>query len=273
MAVGQRKRPLAGEVTIDARGFHYRELNEEIRRTAERGARTIKVINVNGQRYIGAGLGPGVRLILHGTPGNDLGAFMDGAEVEVFGNAQDGVGNTMNGGRIVVHGHAGQIAGLSMRGGRLYIRGSAGYRSGIHMKGYENQVPVVVIGGRAGAFLAEYMAGGRLYVLGLEDPPCPPGERSNGPFRLPSRCRSLTGIYTGTGMHGGVVYVRGEVPRHLLGKEVTVSAPDAEDLRVMEEDLSDYASCFGLEVRAILGAPFIKITPRSHRPYGRFYAY
>jgi len=268
-----RKTALPAEVTIDARGFHYRELNEEIRRAAGRGARTIKVVNVNGQRYIGAGLGPGVRLLLHGTPGNDLGAFMDGAEIEVFGNAQDGAGNTMNAGKIVIHGQAGQIAGLSMRGGRLYIRGSVGYRSGIHMKGYEDQVPVVVIGGRAGAFLAEYMAGGRLYVLGLEDPPCPGRIPGNGPFRLPPRSRSLTGIYTGTGMHGGVVYIRGEVPPHLLGKEVAVSEPGPEDQRVMEEDLSDFASCFGLDPRTILGAPFVKIAPQSHRPYGRFYAY
>ena len=47
-------------------------------------------------------LGGGVRLALQGTPGNDVGAFMDGAEITVRGNVQDGVGNTMNAGRIVV---------------------------------------------------------------------------------------------------------------------------------------------------------------------------
>ena len=56
-------------------------------------------MNVNGQRYIGTGLrGEGLRIEVHGTPGQAVAMFMDGPTVEVFGNAQDGVGNTMNAG-------------------------------------------------------------------------------------------------------------------------------------------------------------------------------
>ena len=73
--------------------------------------------NVVGQRYIATDLDRPVELEIHGTPGNDLAAFMNGQTVVVHGNAQDGVGNTMNAGEVVVHGHAGDILGMSMRGG------------------------------------------------------------------------------------------------------------------------------------------------------------
>ena len=43
-----------------------------------------------------------------GTPGNDLGSFMDGPKITVRGNAQDGCGNTMNNGIIVI------MAGIPM---------------------------------------------------------------------------------------------------------------------------------------------------------------
>lgn len=293
-------------VVIDADGLHYRELNERIHRAAAEGARLIEVRNVNGQRYIGAGLRQPVTIRVHGTAGNDLGVFMDGPTIEVFGNAQDGAGNTMNGGRIVVHGDAGQIVGLSMRCGRIYVRGSVGYRSGIHMKGYEDRVPVIVIGGRAGAFLGEYMAGGRLYVLGLAPvPACAPGggdgdavsgaapldRAASAPLaavgarlrapapadglaaRLPARCRSLVGFYTGTGMHGGVIYVRGQVDPHLVGKEVVMGPADEGDLEIIRADLADYAACFGLDAEEILAAGFTRLAPKSHRPYGKNYAY
>ncbi|RLA87853.1 MAG: hypothetical protein DRG20_06970 [Deltaproteobacteria bacterium] len=46
---------------------------------------------------------------------NDLGVFMNGAEVYVKNNAQDGVGNTMNSGKIVINGDVGNILAHSMR--------------------------------------------------------------------------------------------------------------------------------------------------------------
>ncbi len=273
MAVGAAARRQAG-VTLDAAGVPYRELNERVHRAAAEGAAEIELLGVNGQRYIAAGLQRTVRIRIHGTAGNDLGVFMDGPDVEVLGNVQDGCGNTMNGGRIVVHGNAGQICGLSMRGGRIYVRGSVGYRSGIHMKGYGQQIPVIVVGGLAGAFLGEYMAGGRIYVLGLAEPPACPLETADGlPWRVPGRCLSLVGMYTGTGMHGGAIYVRGPVDKGLLGKEVVVAPADEEDREVMETDLADFASCFGLDAAAILAADFTVLRPRSHRPYGKNYAY
>lgn len=260
-------------VNIDATGLHYRDLNDIIHKAAAEGTRVIEVHNVNGQRYIGAGLRADITIRIHGTAGNDLGVFMDGPTIEVFGNAQDIVANTLNNGRIIVRGAAGQIAGLSMRGGRLYVAGSVGYRSGIHMKGYKDLIPVIIIGGHAGAFLGEYMAGGRLYVLGLSEPSACPTANEPSLVPIPTRCRSMVGMYTGTGMHGGVMYIRGEVDPFLLGKEVIVSSPEDDDMETISADIEDYAACLGLDAKEILSAPFQKLAPKSHRPYGKNYAY
>ena len=121
---------------------------------------------VLGQRYLANGAASG-RYLLRGTPGNALGAFLDGASVELFGNAQDATGDTMNDGEIIIHGNTGDACGYAMRGGSIYILGNAGYRAGIHMKAYGDKAPLLVIGGRAGSFLGEYQAGGTILVLGL----------------------------------------------------------------------------------------------------------
>ena len=60
---------------LDAKGVHYRELNGRIREAVRTGDREVELTNVEGQRYIGAGLGPGIGITIRGVPGNDLGAF------------------------------------------------------------------------------------------------------------------------------------------------------------------------------------------------------
>src|SRR4030042_575555 len=152
---------------IDARGVYYRELNAKLRDLTSNGTRRIELQNVCGQRYIGTDLDKPVEIEIFGTPGNDLGAFMDGPRIVVRGNAQDGCGNTMNEGEIVVHGHAGDITGMSARGGKIFIQEDVGYRAAIHMKEYKDKKPVLVIGGTAQDFLGEYMAGGILILLGV----------------------------------------------------------------------------------------------------------
>ena len=244
-------------VTIDAAGLHYSELNRSLREAVLGGGRHIELRNVYGQRYVGTNLGERVRLEIFGTPGNDLGAFMDGPMIFVHGNAQDGCGNTMNDGRIVVHGRAGDIAGLSARGGKIFIRDSVGYRVGIHMKEYEGKRPCLVIGGTAQDFLGEYMAGGVLVVLGLD---LPKG--------APHRAR-----FIGTGMHGGVIYLRGRVDEHQLGREVGVAELDADDRATLEELVGEYCHHFAGDEGGILAGQFVKLFPLSLRPYGRLYSY
>ncbi|MEW6727082.1 hypothetical protein ACP3TJ_04450 [Desulforudis sp. 1088] len=241
---------------IDAKGLHYRPLNEKIRAAVQDGVAEIELYNINGQRYIGAGLSSKVRINIHGVPGNDLGVFMDGPRIVVRGNAQDGIGNTMNDGLIVVHGDAGDVLGYAMRGGRMFVRGKVGFRVGIHMKEYRDQVPAIVVGETAGNFLGEYMAGGVLVVLGLNRRPGEP----------------LAGQYLGTGMHGGVMYLRGGVDEYTLGKEVKVFNLEDGDEAVLEPLLRAYAGYFGCRYEEIRQEPFVKLLPVSHRPYGRLYA-
>ncbi|MFU8890677.1 MAG: hypothetical protein ACNA76_03325 [Anaerosomatales bacterium] len=247
-----------GVATIDARGIYYKHLNEVVRRCLADGAKKVVLENVNGQRYIGTGLkGADTRIEVHGTAGQDMAMFMDGPTVEVFGSAQDGVGNTMNAGRVIVHGDAGDVLGYGMRGGRVFIKGDVGYRVGIHMKAYETRHPVMVCGGKARDFFGEYMAGGVLVLLGMDS-------RIEGP---------LVGGYIGTGMHGGVIYLRGEVEPWQCGKEVGTFPANEEDLANLRPVLEEYCEAFGMDVDEVLSVPFTKLVPVSHRPYGKLYTY
>jgi glutamate synthase domain-containing protein 3 len=182
---------------------------------------------------------------------------MNGPKITVYGNAQDGCGNTMNDGKIIVHGHAGDIIGLSARGGKIFVRDGVGYRAGIHMKEYQDKKPVLVIGGSAQDFLGEYMAGGILILLGLN---LAKGEH-------------LKANFIGTGMHGGVIYLKGSVKDYQLGREVGVTELEEKDHQILREFVGEFASYFDYDAEEILKHKFTKLFPRWLRPYGRLYAY
>jgi len=247
-----------GSVRIDADGLFYKDLNKLLRDVMlNYQPEKITLYNVYGQRYIGTNLRQATKLEIFGTPGNDLGAFMDGPTIHVFGNAQDGCGNTMNSGEIIVHGNAGDILGFSARGGEIFVKGNVGYRVGIHMKEYQDKKPKLVIGGTAQDFLGEYMAGGVLIVLGL-------GFNGNDRHKAD---------FIGTGMHGGVIYIRGKVEDYQLGKEVSQLEIDENDRETIERYVSKFAKYFSYDAKDILSGEFTKLLPLSHRPYGRLYAY
>ena len=242
---------------IDATGILYRDLNAQLREAVLGGVRRIELRNIYGQRYIGTNLNAPVEIDIFGTPGNDLGAFMDGPKITVHGNAQDGCGNTMNSGEIIVHGHAGDITGLSARGGKIFVRDDVGYRAGIHMKEYGDKKPILVIGGTAQDFFGEYMAGGVIILLGLN---LNTGQHHKANF-------------IGTGMHGGVIYLRGSVEEHQLGKEVGVTKLEEKDHRILQQYVGEFAAHFDCDASAILEHEFSKLSPLFLRPYGRLYAY
>jgi len=241
---------------IDAEGLRHRSLNEQIHAAVDQGTANITVDNLRGQRYLGAGLNAPTRLTLNGVPGNDLGVFMNGAELIVNGNVQDGVGNTMNAGKITVHGRAGDVLAHSMRGGKVFVRGDVGYRAGIHMKAYHERFPVVIIGGTAGDYLGEYMAGGLLVVLDLADSKQTP-----------------LGACVGTGMHGGTIFLQGRVEAHQLGREVGLDTPGAEDWTVLKPLLTEFCADFSLDPAQLRPDDFVRLSPKSRRPYGNLYAY
>lgn len=240
---------------INAKGMHYRPLNKMIRDAVAKGDKEFELDNIGGQRYIGAGMNENVKITINGTPGNDLGVFMNGPKIIINANAQDGIANTMNAGEIIVHGNVGDIIGYGMRGGKLYIKGDAGYRVGIHMKEYKEQIPIIITGGTAGDFFGEYMAGGIMILLGL-----------NG--KSP-----IVGDYVGTGMHGGVIYIRGKVDPYNLGKEVNCLELSSEDKNMISIYLKEYCEYFGFDFKEVMSGKFTKLVPLSLRPYGNLYVY
>jgi len=143
-----------------------------------------------------------------------------------------------------------------MRGGRVYIRGNVGYRVGIHMKGFRDKQPIIVVGGSAGAFFGEYMAGGYLILLGI------------GVENQP-----VVGDYCATGMHGGVMFLRGEFPERYLSPQVAASELAEVDCAALEPILKDFQEELGVEDEILDFSCYRKVTPKSERPYGSLYAY
>ncbi len=241
-------------LTIEAKGLYYKALNRQIRKSLSRGEKEIVLKDVLGQRYIGGGLEGKARFNIYGTPGQDLGAFMNGPEIVVYGNAQDGVGNTMNEGKIIVHGKAGEIPGHSMRGGKLFIKGDVEYRAGIHMKEYLKSVPWLIIGGTAKDYCGEYMAGGRIVVLNMEN-----------------RKTSPVGYSVGTGIHGGAIFVRGDIKQYQLGTGAIFAEFDEADEKFLREVFEEYSGNFDVDTSGMVPGDFVKITRKGRRPFAKLY--
>jgi glutamate synthase domain-containing protein 3 len=234
-------------MNITAKDLNFKELNEQV----VSAAGDVCIDDCYGQRYIGSSA-KGKTITINGTPGNALGAYLDGAVITVNGNAQDAVGDTMNGGKIIIHGNAGDALGYAMRGGCIYVKGNAGYRTGIHMKEYKDKKPVIVIGGKVGSFLGEYLAGGLIVVLGIGSDTAP------------------VGYFTGTGMHGGRIFIRTNQELTSLPAQVTVETASEEDLREIEPYISEFAGLFNIDVQ-LSKEKFLVLKPNAKNPYKQLY--
>jgi glutamate synthase domain-containing protein 3 len=235
-------------INIPARALDFRELNAQVKAAVG----DVRIDDCFGQRFIGGGLA-GKRIIINGTPGNGLGVYLDGGIIEVNGNVQDAVGDTMNDGKIIVHGNAGDALGYAMRGGYIYVRNEAGYRTGIHMKEYKDKKPVIVIGGTVGSFLGEYQAGGMIVVLGLGSEGVPVGN------------------FTGTGMHGGRIFIRTDRELKGLPEQVMAEIASPDDLREIAPHVSEFAGYFGLAAETLMKDRFYVLKPNAKNPYKRLY--
>jgi glutamate synthase domain-containing protein 3 len=240
---------------IDARDLDYTRLNQLIRAAVAGGEKEIEVEHVLGQRFIADGLKGDVTITLHGVAGGDLGMFMSGPTCILHGNAEHAPGNTMDAGMIVIHGSGGDAVAHSMRGGKIFVRDDIGYRGGIHMKEYDEKRPILVVGGSSRAFLGEYMAGGLIVVLGLRGVPAV-AER---------------GI--GSGIHGGEIFIRGEVPPHLLGVGATMKPAGDKDMERIAPCIREFARHFGRDADQLMGDEYVRISPASSRPFANKYTW
>ncbi|MDP4120478.1 MAG: glutamate synthase [Bacillota bacterium] len=236
--------------TINAENLHFRDLNDKIKACSG----DIVISNCFGQRFIASGRS-GINLTINGTPGNALGAYLDGSNITVNGNAQDAVGDTMNDGTIIINGNVGDALGYGMRGGKIYVKGNSGYRTGIHMKEYKEKKPVIIIGGGVGSFLAEYLAGGMIIVLGLNE-----GKPAAGDF-------------LGTGMHGGKVFIRADKLPDTLPKQVIAAVATDEDKNEMAGNLKEYCTIFNLDFDSLIKDKFFILKPNAKNPYKTLYTH
>ena len=142
-----------------------------------------------------------------------------------------------------------------MRGGKIYIRDNIGYRAGIHMKAYMDFRPVIVVGGRAGSFLGEYQAGGVIVVL---------GQNKDG---LP-----IINNFCGTGMHGGVIYLRCDSLPRSLPAQVASQRKWGADIPELSELVRDWCNFFPeYNAEQLLAHNFYVLTPNSDNPYKQMY--
>lgn len=236
---------------IQATNMDFQTLNDVVRQSAEKN---IVIEQCLGQRYIASGLSD-KKIVVKGTPGNALGAYLSGAAIHVCGNGQDAIGDTMNDGEIVIEGSCGDACGYAMRGGRIFVRGDAGYRAGIHMKAYQDTVPVLMIGGTAGSFLGEYLAGGLIIVLGLD--------------RVEEQ--PIVGYFCGTGMHGGEIVLRCPRPPENLPQQVAVRPADAQDMARLLPHLEAFCQTFSYSPAKVLDQSFFILSPHTANPYQQLY--
>jgi len=242
-------------MSISVKSFHFKDINETIKLSGD----SVHINDCFGQRFIASAL-KGKTVTISGTPGNALGCYLDGAVIEVYGNAQDAVGDTMNDGKIVIHGNAGDALGYAMRGGGIFVRGNAGYRAGIHMKEYCSaelhleKKPLIVIGGRTGSFLGEYLAGGLIVVLGI-------GCEETAPV----------GNFTGTGMHGGKIFLRTNKEPVSLPAQVAAEIAGKDDLKEIEKAVNEFGSLFDMDAASLLQDQFFVLKPNAKNPYKQLY--
>lgn len=244
------------KVEIDAKGVHYTPLNEMIREAVRNGTEEIILNNVLGQRFIADGLKGDVTIRINGVAGGDLGMFMNGPTCIVNGNCDHAPGNTMDRGTIIVHGSTGDAAAHSMRGGKLFVEKNIGYRGGIHMKQYEeDRRPVLVVGGTAHAFLGEYMAGGLILVLGI------------------GQDKQIVDRGIGSGIHGGMIIIRGEVKDELLGIGARKAEFGEGELEMITPYVEEFCRHFDMEPSGLLDMNYTCIVPASSRPFAGKYTW
>ncbi|MCS4542277.1 MAG: hypothetical protein HY929_08200 [Euryarchaeota archaeon] len=269
------------KITIDAKpkgnNLHYKELNKQIRDALRDGHNWIVVENVSGQRYIGAGIKEKVTIEIFGDVGLDLGAFSEGLTIIVHGNSEYLLGNTLNEGELVVYGDSWDITGMGARGGRIFVMGNGGSRVGIHMKEFKDKKPAIIYGGKVKQYCGEYMAGGLILVLGLNfkdaviDTKKPIGRDNIDPLKVKDIEGEIVQSDLGGGMHGGAIYIRGEVPDEYLGVYATKKGFTEEDKIIITPIVERFCELFNVPPELVWGKKFTKIVPVSHRPFGKQY--
>ena len=112
-----------------------------------------------GQRFLGCGFGPetfDVVIDAYDSTGDYIASGLDGATINIHGNAQDQLAQIIKQGKLVIHGDVGQTFMYGAKGGTVFVKGNAAGRPLINAVGR----PKAIINGTCLDFLAEsFMAG------------------------------------------------------------------------------------------------------------------
>jgi glutamate synthase domain-containing protein 3 len=248
--------PRAGEevLVIDAQGFPPEGDDCDavlLRKAFQAGWRRFVLYRLRGQRFHGAGLGPGtqdVRIDLYGSDGDYTASGMDGLQLYVHGNAQDQAAQIAKSGKLVIFGDVGQTFMYGAKGGDVFVLGNAAGRPLINAVGR----PRVVINGTCLDFLAESfmagdpLAGGGFVILnGIE-------------FDRRGRMAPQTVPYPGSNLFslasGGAIYIRDPhhqvVERQLNGGVFSMLGD--KDWRLIRPYLAENERLFGIRLQDLL---------------------
>lgn len=141
----------------------YQRINLQIVQWLEEGQRRIRLIGVEGQRLLGAGLRGGwnATIEVEGDAGPELASDLDAPDLRFIcsGSAADGAGRGLRAGSVLILGSAGDVLGYGQSGGTLVVAGAVGNRAGLAQSG-----GVLILGGDVGRFLGDRQSGGLVFV-------------------------------------------------------------------------------------------------------------
>ena len=158
---------------------------------------------------------------------------------------------------IVINGVPGNDLGAFMEGPTIIVNEDAQDGIGNTMSSGE-----IIIHGNAGDVLGYSMRGGSIFVKGNV------GYRACIHMKAYKEDVSPTVVI---GMHGGAIFVRQDVDESLCSSEVLISKPDDKDMQKILINVKKFCDLFGFDCDKIIKDEFVKITPKSKRPYGNLY--
>jgi glutamate synthase domain-containing protein 2/ferredoxin/glutamate synthase domain-containing protein 1 len=162
----------------------------------EIGWRKFILFRVNGQRLLSTAVmgktgTPDVEIDIYGTPGEYLGAFMQGGTIRVHGNSQNFTAMCMHSGNLYVFGNAGKVCGYASKGGKVFILGNINDRAWTNsVNDTRCQNLQVHILGSASKYAGESLMGGDFFFGGLY-------------FDTAGKLRTQSRPYRGTKLLGG----------------------------------------------------------------------
>ena len=141
----------------------YHQINAELVRRLNLGARHVRLEGVAGQRLLASRISGAWHALveLDGDAGPELAAELNAPNLTVVcrGSAADGAGSGLRDGRLLVGGEAGSVIGYFQRGGLIVATGNVGPRAGLNQLDGD-----LVLLQQSGALTGERQSGGRLVV-------------------------------------------------------------------------------------------------------------